>query len=52
MMHVGNMVHDALTEDTTRVSILQRMSTFIRELLGRCLFACPSDASNHPIVYT
>jgi len=39
-------------KETRRDSILQRMSTFIRELLGRRRFARPSGAPYHPIVYT
>ena len=46
------MVDEALIEDTQKVSIPQRMSTFIGKMLGRRQFARPSDAPNHPIVYT
>ena len=52
LIHVGSIKDEALIKDTRRVSILQRMSTFIRELLGRRQFARPLDASNYLIVYT
>jgi len=35
LIYVGNMINEALMEETRRVSTLQRMSTLIRELLER-----------------
>ena len=35
LIYVGNMVDEVLMEETQRVSILQKMSTFIKELLGK-----------------
>ena len=52
LIYVGNIVEEVLIEETRRVSILQRMFTFIPELLGRRRFARPSGAPNRPIVYT
>jgi len=35
LIYVGNMVDEVLMEETQRVSIFQKMSTFIKELLGK-----------------
>jgi len=52
LMYVGEMVDEALMEETRRVSILQRVSTFIRKLVGPGQFARPLGAPSQPIVYT
>jgi len=36
LIYVRNMVDETLMEETQRVSILKRIFTFIKELLGRC----------------
>lgn len=51
LIHPRNMVDENLIEDTRRVSILQSMSTFIRELIRRRQFAYLFDAPNHLIDY-
>ena len=52
LVHVGNVVDETLMEDIRRVSILQRMPIFIRELFERRQFARQPNAPNHLIVYT
>jgi len=50
LRYVGNMVVEALIEESRRISIFQRISTFIRELLERRRFACPSGAPSNLII--
>jgi len=38
---MGTLIDEALEDKTRRVSILQRMATFIREMVGRSLFCTP-----------
>ena len=53
LLDVGEeKVDEALMEETLRVSILRRVSTFIKNLVGQARFARSSDAPIQSIVYT
>ena len=52
LLHAGKMVDEALMDEIERVPILQRMSTFIKELVESGQFAHPSRAPSQHVVYS
>ena len=49
-IYMVNLVDENLTDEAQRVSILQRMTTFIREMVGRSRFAYPSSALRQHVI--
>ena len=49
-IHIGNLLNEALTGETKRVSILQRITTFVKGMVSQ--FVRPSRAPIQYIVYT
>ena len=45
-IYMETLIDEALTNKTRRVLILQRMANFIREMVGRSRFSCPSGESS------
>ena len=51
-IYTGTLGDEALIDETRRALILQRMTTFIREMVGRSRFAHPSGPISQTIIYT